>query len=265
MTAERVDEMDLDASYAFYRDRFADASDFTFVFVGNLDLEEMRLLVERYLGGLPSIERGESWRDVGIDPPTGVVRRTVQRGLEPKSQTGIVFTGPFEFDRPNRVRLRALGMVLETQLRELLREDLGGTYGVTVSASTSWIPDEEFTFAIGFGSDPERAEDLSDAVFSEIERLKTSGPPAEDVESVKATLLRDFESSTANNSFWASQIVFQYRLGEDPREVLTYETVVESLDVDTLQAASRTYLDVENYVHVSLYPAGETAEAPAPR
>lgn len=71
MTVELIDEMNLDKSYAFYKDRFSDAGDFTFIFVGNLDLEVMKPLVERYLGALPSLQRKESWRDVGMNPPQG--------------------------------------------------------------------------------------------------------------------------------------------------------------------------------------------------
>ena len=73
--AANVDEMNLDRSLAFYKERFADASDFTFVFVGSFDLAVMRPLVERYLASLPSLRRNESARDLGTHPPAGVVER----------------------------------------------------------------------------------------------------------------------------------------------------------------------------------------------
>ena len=97
-TPATVDEWNLDKSLAFYKDRFADASDFTFVFVGSFDLATMKPLVERYLGALPSIRRKETWKDVGVRPPTGVIEKKVEKGIEPKSQAAIVFTGPFEYD-----------------------------------------------------------------------------------------------------------------------------------------------------------------------
>jgi zinc protease len=100
ITAERVDEIKLGPALAFYRDRFADASDFTFVFVGNFSPDSLKPLVERYLGSLPTTHRKETWRDRGIVPPKGVVTREVRRGIEPKSETRIVFTGPFEYTPP---------------------------------------------------------------------------------------------------------------------------------------------------------------------
>jgi len=98
MSLELLDEMDLATSMAVYRDRFADAGDFSFFFVGNFTLEQLEPLVRTYLGGLPATGRQETWRDVGIEPPEGVVEKTVYRGIEPKSRTQIVFTGPFAWD-----------------------------------------------------------------------------------------------------------------------------------------------------------------------
>src|SRR3970282_580220 len=122
-TAATVDQWNLDKSVAFYKDRFADASDFTFVFVGSFDLATMKPLVERYLGGLPSTGRKETWKDVGIRYPTGVVEKRGEKGVEPKSSAALVFTGEFEWSPPQRTVMRALGDVLEARLREKLRED----------------------------------------------------------------------------------------------------------------------------------------------
>ena len=94
MTPEMVDQMNLQKSLAFYNDRFADASDFTFVFTGNFDFWTIRPLVETYLGSLPSLGRRETWKNVGLEPPGGVVEKIVRKGIEPKSQTAVVFSGP---------------------------------------------------------------------------------------------------------------------------------------------------------------------------
>src|SRR6185295_14186028 len=96
MSPALVAQLNLDSSLAFYKDRYADASDFTFVFVGSFDLPAIKPLVERYLGSLPSLHRKETGRDVGIRPPSGVVEKVVTKGSTPRSQVGVVFTGPFE-------------------------------------------------------------------------------------------------------------------------------------------------------------------------
>src|SRR5436305_15289182 len=85
LTPEMIDEWNLDKSMAFYKDRFADASDFTFVFVGSFDPATIKPLVEKYLGSLPSIRRQQSWKDVGARPPPDVVVKKVEKGVHTKS------------------------------------------------------------------------------------------------------------------------------------------------------------------------------------
>jgi zinc protease len=253
-TLELYDEMDLDESFAFYRDRFADAGDFVFVIVGAFDPDSLRPLVETYLGGLPSSGRRESWRDEGIRPPTGVIEKVVRRGIEPKSQTQIVFTGPFEWTRGNRYLIRSLANVLRIRLREVLREDMGGTYGVGVSGIGERDPRPEYTFRISFGSAPDRLEELTAVVFQQIDSLKRVGPTPDEVDKVKEMQRRDRETQLRQNSYWLSQLIVAERYGLDPRNILTYEELIESLTPEAIREAANRYLPTDNYVRVSLYP-----------
>ena len=254
LTAARLDELDMQAALAFYRDRFADASDFTFVVVGNVTPDSLRPLVERYLGSLPSTRRKESWKDLGIRPPDGVVAREVRAGIEPKAQTQIVFTGPFEYTAANRFALRARGDVLNIKLREQLREELGGTYGVSVSAVSSHAPRQEYAVSIAFGSAPERAEQLTRAVFAQIDSLQAKGATPDDVAKVKETQLRARETSLKQNGFWLGQLAAYDQNGEDPRGILEYGKLVASLTPATIKAAANRYLNEKSYVQVRLYP-----------
>ncbi|MEO8070283.1 MAG: insulinase family protein, partial [Acidobacteriota bacterium] len=195
MTSELLDQMNLDKSLAFYKDRFADASGFTFVFVGSFDVAAMKPLVEQYLAALPATHRGETWKDDGIRPPAGIVERRVEKGLEPKSQTRIVFSGPFQYDQAHRSVMRAMTTVLTNRLRDILREDLGGTYSVGASAGYSKIPRSEYRVTISFGSDPQRADALAQRLFQEIEQFKAAPPSPQAVNDVKETFLRDLETS----------------------------------------------------------------------
>ncbi|MFC1529212.1 M16 family metallopeptidase, partial [Gemmatimonadota bacterium] len=251
-----VDQIDLDTCYRFFRDRFADAGDFTFVFVGNIDQETFRPLVERYLGSLPATGREESWRDEGVDYPTGVISKTVRKGLEQKSQTAILFTGRYEYSRQNMYAFRALTGVLDIILRERLREDLGGTYGVSVNYSASRIPDQEYAVTISFGTDPERLEELSEVVFDEVRKLRTDGPTVEYIDKVRESQRSDREENLKQNSYWLGQLGAYYRQDSDPREILTYEMLIDSLTPELVREAARRYLNLENYIQISLLPEG---------
>jgi zinc protease len=256
MTLAALDQADLDASMAFYRDRFADASDFTFVFVGSFDPEAMRPLVETYLGALPSTGRSETWRDLGIRPPRGVVEEVVERGLEPQSQTIVTFSGPFDYaDQSQRSVIRALALVLENRLMESVREELGGTYSIGAGPGITWRPEEAYQFNIVFGSDPERVDELLGSIFEGIAALKADGPTEEQTAAAKETLLRQFETDFQENGPWLNQLVSDYQRGVEPGAATdTFNESVRALTAESIRLAAEQYLDMSNYVRVSLLP-----------
>ena len=253
-TAATVDEWNLEKSFAFYKDRFADAGDFTFVFVGSFDLPTMKPLVERYLGGLPSTGRKETWKDVGARLPSGVIERTVEKGIEPRSQTAIIFNGPFEYDPVHRTTLRAMTQILQMRLLETIREELGGTYSISVSPGTQKIPNAEYQIAIQFGSDPQRANDLAKRVLDEIEKFKAGGPTEKQVADEIAALVREFETSSKTNGFLLGQIAGKYQYGEDVAGVWDAPELYKKLDAASIQEAAKTYFNVSNMVKVTLVP-----------
>lgn len=254
MTPAVVDKMNLDKSFAFYKDRFADASDFTFTFAGSFDLATMKPLVEKYLGGLPSIHRQETWKDVGARYPTGVVEKQVLKGIEPKSDTTIAFTGPFKYNQAERAAIRAMANILENRLREVLREDLGGTYSVSVQPNYTKIPREEYVLYIEFGSNPTRTAELVKTVFQQIDLLKSEGPTEKQVADVRTTFLRDYETQKQQNSFFVGEISNRYRNGEDLTPLFNLSDYYSKLSVTAVWDAAKTYLNVKNYVNVELFP-----------
>jgi zinc protease len=254
MSVAMLDQMSLDKSLAFYKDRFADASDFTFLFVGSFDPAVMKPLVEKYIASLPSTGRKETWKDVGRNTPAAVVEREVKKGLEPKSQASIVFSGPAQYNQEQRVAMRALGYVLQNRLRETLREDLGGTYSVGAGGGLTRDPRQQYTFNIDFGGDPKRIDALVKRVFDEIDKLKTTGPTEKELADMRETFLREFDQSTKTNAYWISQIAGRYEMGEDPANLLVVPEFYKKIDAPLVQNAAKTYLDMKRYVKVTLVP-----------
>jgi zinc protease len=253
-TAATVDEWNLDKSFAFYKDRFADASDFTFIFVGSFDPATIKPLVERYLGALPSLRRKESWKDIGVRPPTGVVERKVEKGIEPKSRAAIAISGPFEFDQSHRVAIRAMAEILQMRLLEIIREELGGTYGISASFSYQKIPKPEYSINIQFGCAPDRTEDLIKRVFQEIEKFKADGPTEKQLNDEREALMREFETNSKQNAYLLNQIVQRLQNGEDVAALWNIPEFYKKLDAATVQLAARTYLNTSSYVKVTLFP-----------
>ena len=248
-----IQEADLDVALEFYRDRFADASDFTFFFVGAFEPAAIRPLVERWLGSLPNLGRVESWVDLGIDPPAGVIEKVVHKGVEPQSQTEIHFRGDAEYSLEEATAIDALASVLRIRLRELLREDMGGTYGVGVSGSLSDRPDDEYAIVVQFGSDPERVDELSAVVFEEIERLRNEGPDPEIVAKVRETDRRTRETNLEENGYWLSRLRAFVQAERDFRDIPRYDWI-EGWTAEQVQEAAIRYLRTDQYARFVLLP-----------
>jgi zinc protease len=251
---EAIDKIDLDTAFDIYKDRFADASDFVFIFAGNMELGRMRPLVETYIGGLPSIHRKETWKDTGIRPPRGVVKKTVERGMEPKSSVALVFTGDFEWSRENATALEAMTRVMGIRLREVLREDLGGTYHASCWADCDKYPVQDYRIDIRFGCDPERVDELIGVVFEQIDSLKTHGPDEKSVTKFRETQKRRYERSLESNHYWVRQLRESYFYEEDPMSVLDRPNLAQSVSAESIQEAARKCFDTDNYVQVVLVP-----------
>ena len=254
VSAATLDRIDPFKSYDFYRERFSDANGFTFIFVGNFRPDSLKPLVAKWLGSLPSKGRRETWRDTGIRPPTGIVQRVVKKGTEPKARTALVFTGPFEYTRKNRYQLSALAELLNIKLRETLRENMGGTYGVSVSPSATREPYPSYRFTIGFGSAPERLEDLTAAALAQIDSVKRFGTTPEYLNKVKEAAFRAREVALKQNNYWLAQISIFDQSGWNLAEIPEGEKLISALTAADLKQAAIKYLRTNNYVRVSLYP-----------
>ncbi|MFA6471204.1 MAG: insulinase family protein [Candidatus Latescibacterota bacterium] len=253
-TMELLKEADMKKSMEFYRDRFHDAGNFTFLFVGSFDPAKIKSLVETWIGGLPSSQKAETWKDVGIRPPVGVISKSVYKGLESKSSTILSFTGAFQFNQKNRYELDSLAGLLRIKLREALREALSGTYGVSVSASASQFPRSEYKISISFGSAPENVEKLVSAIFTQIDSLQAKGAAESYLVKVKEMQLRKREIDMKDNGFWLSVMQNYLTNGENPASILNYQKLVNALSSDKIRQAANTYLNRGNYVRVVLYP-----------
>jgi len=255
-TPATVDRWDLAKSMAFYQARFADASHFTFVFVGSFTPEMIKPFVETYVASLPATHANETWRDLGITPPTGVVERTVEKGIAPQSEVEIVFSGPFVYDDAHVLALRAMTMVLQSRLFDTIRQELGGTYSIDASPDTQKFPRPLYSVRIDWTCDPARTAMLTERVFDEIDLVKDTSFTPDQVARIRSALLREFEANSQNNGYFLNQIARRYenREGDAVAAVVNMPDQIAALTGEAIQEAARTYLDTRNYVRVTRMP-----------
>jgi zinc protease len=254
LTTALLSEIDPDKALAFYKDRFADFSDFTFFFIGNIKLESIRPFVERYLASLPSIKRTESWRDVGVKAPPGAVSKTVYKGMEPKSTVQLYLTGPFEWNDQNRYDFMSLIELMRIKLREVVREEKGGTYGISVYGAPSLYPRKEYSLTISWGCSPDRVDELVGTVLQQLDSLKMKRPDQVYVDKVQEQQRRTYEVNLKENNFWMSNFRTFVANGESLEDILKYPSYVEKLSGQAIQNAAKTYLQLNTMKKFVLYP-----------
>lgn len=254
LTPEMIDKVNLDRAMTIYKDRFVDASDFIFTFVGAFKIEEIKPLLEKYIGGLPSTDRDDTFKHPNIFPPKGRIEKTVYKGLEPKSKVSLILSGEYDYNPENNIQIEALQEVLQIKLIEALREEESGVYGVGVSQSTEKIPSGHYRFSIGFGCAPENVDKLVKRTMDEIGKIKTNGADKKDIEKFVAESNREMEIAVKTNNFWLDYLDDNVFLGDDLEEVFQREKLLKSITVDSTKAAASKYFDEDNLIKVVLMP-----------
>ena len=257
---ETIDAIDLDIAARFFRSRFADVTGMTFVIVGAVEPETLKPLVLRWLGGLPAAGKPSHFRDVGVEAPQGQKSVVVRRGLEPKASVTRFFHGDVGAEltasRDAVHDARSLADALTIELRDVLREEDGGVYGVSVSANLVDRPRPRRGLSISFGCDPARVEELLADLDTVLERFRQEGPKPETLLKVREAQRREREVSLRENDFWMGVLQSYLAKGWDPRLILQFDQLLERVTQDNLRAAARLYLDPSRTVLAELLPEG---------
>ncbi|MGV3510210.1 MAG: M16 family metallopeptidase [Sphingobacteriaceae bacterium] len=251
---EKLEQINLDRAFEIYKERFADAGDFTFTFVGSFKIDSIKPLLEQYLAALPSTKRAEEAKDLGIVPPSGKITKTVYKGQEPKATVRLVFTGDYTYNEETNNELDALGEVLQIKLIERLREEESGVYSPGTRMSYSKYPTNRYSFTVAFGCAPENVNKLVNATLDEINKIKTNGAQAGDIEKFVAEERRSTETQLKQNGFWLGYLSNQYQNNESPLQVLTYLDSLKKITSADLKETANKYLSGENLIKFVLLP-----------
>jgi len=260
MNDEFIDEVEFEKLEEVYKDRFTDVSDFTFFFVGNIQKDELKPYVERYIGSIPDIDRKESWIDHDINEPTGKVDKEIQMELSvPKSTAVIGLYNEMEFNSENLVALELINGILDLRFVETIREEEGGTYGVSANASLKHYPEQKASLFILFDTDPEKAEYLKELVYKELEEIVNNGPQQKDLDKAVKNLLKEREENRAHNSYWMNSLYTLYRHGYNPDDASNFEDILNSVSGKDIQKVMKTLYKGANVVDLTFSPE-QTAE-----
>lgn len=252
-TVAQLNEASLDKAYAFYKDRFADASDFVFTFVGSFDVDKIKPLLETYLGSLPATNRKESYKDLGIRTPTGLITKTVHKGIGDKSTVDLVYSGNYDYNEANNLQLDALEEVINIKLIERLREKESGVYSPQVRASYSKIPVGRYNITISFSCAPANVDKLIAATMEELDKIKQNGAEPVDIQKYVAEEKRTTEVQLKENNFWAGYLSGSDEIGADPGRILHHVKDLDQVTVQSTKETANKYL-AGNLIKLILLP-----------
>ena len=255
-TAEKMDAADYDLAYEKYQERFADAGDFHFYFVGNVDEAQLKQYASAYLASLPGTNSNETYVPAKFRRKDTFQKHVIERGSDPKSNVTIIWEEEIPFDTDTEMAVKALGEVLTIKLIEKLREEEGGVYGVGARGNLSKISYSNLTFTISFPCGPENVDKLVAAALGEVEQIKKEGVTPEDMAKVKETYRVQHKENMKTNRFWITNMLQADQQDRNLESMMQLEAKLDTLTSEDIQEVAQKYLD-ENYFLGILMPETE--------
>ncbi|MFN8242113.1 MAG: insulinase family protein [Bacteroidales bacterium] len=256
LTPQMLEKVDLEKIKKIYADRFNNASEFIFIIVGNVEENTVKPLVEKYIGSIKSGQRKETCVDNKIRPPKGFFRRSVSIPLTvPKSTVFISHSADMKYNPYNNLALKVMNGILDIVFTEKVREEAGGTYGVSVSLSSQKFPNQNASGLIMFDCDPLRADTLKTIIYNELDKMIKTGPSKENLDKAVSNMLKNREESKLHNNYWSNAIYSYYYTGIDVNDPKNYEMILKKLTVADIQKASKSFFGKADVADIVFKPA----------
>ncbi|MGM9759164.1 MAG: M16 family metallopeptidase [Parabacteroides sp.] len=237
-----------------YRERFADASDFLFTFVGNVNPDSIRPYLEQYLATLPALHRVEKadLTTIARPLPGERISRFLHPMETPMASVLNLLSGRVDDTLESRVTMQMLKQILDLVYFEKVREEEGGTYGVQTSAGISHFPEGDALLQIYFDTEPAKRERMNAIVWAELQRIAEEGPREVDFRKTHDNLLKRHAEQLQENSYWLNTLDVYYYRGYDG--LTDYEATVRSVTPEKLRAFTRSLLSQGNRIEVVMEP-----------
>jgi zinc protease len=253
----QISKIDLDLVYKIYAERFANSNNMKFFIVGNVDVDSITPILEKYLGGLPGTGKAENWVNKNPKFPDGVTDFVINKGTDDKGMVGIVENEKFEWNDKNRLCIRMIKDIVSIKLIEVIREKMSGVYSPQVQLTAEQFPESEYSLMIMFGCSPKSADKLTKAVFKVMKSIRDKGPTDVDLAKVKEALIREREVDVKTNKFWLDKLESYYFNKEDATMITDFESKVNAITLQDIQDCFVKYFPKDHYVRVVLKPVAK--------
>lgn len=240
-----LEKINYKRSMEIYKERFQNMNDFVFTFVGNIDEATFKPLMEQYIATLPTGKGKETFKDTKMYTLTGERKSHFDREMQTAKATACaIYTGKVDYTPANVLKMDILKQILDIVYTEEIREKEGGTYGVGVQLSTSDYPYGSYKLLIFFDTENSVAAKLLSIVYREFDDMTKEGPRAEDLEKVKAYMLKDIQEKQRDNSTWVNAIDQQYAYNRN--FFIGKEELIKSITADDIKEMAKLILSQQN-------------------
>ncbi|PID47864.1 MAG: hypothetical protein CR967_02865 [Proteobacteria bacterium] len=240
-----------------YGDRFSDFSDFTFFIIGDVKKQRVEKYIKLYLANLNSTKRNENYKNRGLAHIKG--SHTFIKNLNNQNMSTIFlsYKKQIPYSLEEWVKLKALQDVLSEKLREYIREEKSGAYGVAVRAYFERLPKDEAVIKIHFACDPKRKEELSKYVKEVIREIQTKELDKKYINAFIKKENTKLDEISKNNSFWESELMNFYMYGNKIKSPKEYKQLYKLITPKILQESAKKYFDTKDIIYAQLNPKKE--------
>lgn len=261
-TEEQLNSLSLDRVYEIFRERFCDASNQTFFFVGNVSDDDIQMIA-KYINNLPANgkQKAETWKDRSFPFATGIQHAEAVKGTD---NQGIMLlygeTEGFQNTKKNKMIVQQLSQAMEITALEVIREKMGGTYSPSVQIEYEIMPKGEVSWMFYINCNPEMAGEIEKAALGIINDYLKKGPDAVTLNKVQEQMIINRGTARQNNGFWMGQIQGSYMYNENRDDIDQYDTLVKSVTAKDIKKLAKKFINLKNYVVINLKPEAAPAE-----
>ena len=247
-----LDQVSLEKIERIYRDRIQDASDFTFFIVGDVEAEQVRPLVEKYIGSIKSTYRKENWKDNGVRCPQGVTRKVIELDGEKAKATEIaIYSKEMPYTVKDNIYLGILKSILNSRCLQRIREEVGGTYNIDVQGSAEREPYNVYDLSISFDCDPARLDELRSILFNVIEKMVKEGPRQDELVQLVIAIRNAYNETMQHNPFWMNALMMQALYDLDITDPKNQNDILDYVTPGDIQEFARRLFENANLMDIS--------------
>ena len=252
VTVEIAKKADYNRIFEIYRERFSDASNFKTVFIGKVDMAQLRPLLCQYLATLPSTHKAEKSNKANVPQivKKNEVVKFVHKQETPLANVSVFYTANVPFSPKNDLVLDMLTRVLQIAYTDSVREEKGGTYGVGVSFNLEKEDNPNALLRISYKSDPKRYEELNPVIYKQLLNIADHGPVASSMDKVKKYLKKQYGQMAITNDYWS--YIIWHQLDDDADFDKDYCKMVDNLTASDVQKMAKELLKQNHRVEVTM-------------